>query len=213
MHLESGPGNREQALCESALNLEEKLAYAQSQLAEGYFESAIDVFSECLLFEPDESRALQGRALAYFKLKKWAEAISDFKKAKELNSDEPENWVGLGMSLAMTNQIYEAIDIFDELLRKQPNFTRGYIQLGRLYYQLGIIKKGNAQLELALASRPSLPERRMIEEMLKEQRVLDKKRFYRPDFEALHKGRKESFLPESWKKRMNGFWQLFRKGS
>ena len=172
--------------CESVLfSLEEKLKHAHAQLTEGYFENAIEAFSECLLIEPCQAEAYRGRALAHFQLKSWTAAISDFRNAKELNPEDPENWVGLGMSLAMVNQIYESIDVFEALLAKYPQYARGHFQLGRLYYQLGIIKKGHAQLELALASRPSLAERRMIEELKKEQQTLDKKRFYRPDFEEL----------------------------
>ncbi len=180
-------------LCEAALSsLEEKLEHAHAQLAEGYFENAIEAFSECLLLEPGGAKAWQGRALAHFQIKSWNPAISDFRKAKELNPDEPENWVGLGMSLAMVNQIYEAIDVFEELLIKYPHYARGHIQLGELYYRLGVIKKGHQQMDLALASRPSLSERRRIEQLKKEQQTLDEKRFYKPDFEELRLKNKTS---------------------
>jgi len=172
--------------------LKEILDKAQAHLAEGYFENAIEVFSEYLLIEPNEPEAYQGRALANFQVKNWNAAISDFKRAAELNPEEPENWVGLGMSLAMVNQIYEAIDAFEALIAKHPGYVRGHIQLGSLYYRLGIIKKGHEQMDLALASRPSLAERRMIEGFKKEQRVLDKRRFYKPDFEELRRRNKTS---------------------
>ena len=173
-------------LCEAESLLSETLEKAFEQLKEGYFESAIEGFTLCILSEPGEVRAYEGRALANFQIKKWNEAISDFRKAKELNPENPENWVGLGISLAITNEVYPAIDVLETLLLKFPQFVRGHIQLARLYYQLGIIKKGHAQLDLALASRPSLAERRTIESLKKEQLTLDKKRFYRPDFEELH---------------------------
>ncbi len=172
-------------LCEVSLSFEEKLERANAQLQEGYFENAVEAFSEFLLSEPREAEAYRGRALAHFQLKSWTAAVSDFGRAKELNPDDPENWVGLGISLAMANQIYEAIDVFEGLLAKFPHYVRGHIQLGNLYYRLGIITKGHRQMDLALTCRPSLPERRMIEQLKKEQQALDKKRFYRPDFEEL----------------------------
>ncbi len=179
-------------LCEAESLLSETLQKALEQLKEGYFESAIEGFTLCILSEPEEVRAYEGRALANFQIKNWKEAVSDFRKAKELNPENPENWIGLGMSLAIINEIYPAIDVLETLLLKFPQFVRGHIQLARLYYQLGIIKKGRNQLDVALASRPSLEERRLIESLKKEQMTLDKKRFYRPDFEELRRKNKES---------------------
>ena len=160
---------------------------AYGRLKEGYFEEAIEVFSECLLSEPAEPLAYQGRAMAHFQLKQWKPAAQDFLKAKELNPEDPETWIGLAMSLAMANEIYEAIDIFEQLLSRQPQCIRAHIQLAQLYYRLGVITKGHQQLDKALAARPSLTERRTIEQLKEEQLKLDKKRYYRPDFEALHR--------------------------
>lgn len=170
-------------------------AQAQAQLREGLFDEAIETFSACLAVEPRDAKALQGRAIARFQLQKWTEASADFDAAKRLNPDDPENWIGFGMSLAMQNQVYPAIDVFDALLAKQPRCVRGYIQLGLLYFQLGIIAKGREQMQRALEHRPTLAERRLIESTLKEQNTLDKKRYYRPDFEALRRRKEEPPAP------------------
>ena len=158
---------------------------AYSYLKEGHFEDAVKGFSECLLEGPAEPKAYQGRALSYFQLKQWAAAASDFLKAKELDPSDPENWIGAAMCLAMENKIYEAVRLFDELLLLQPRCVRAHLQLGQLYYKLGIITKGHIEMDLALASRPSLEERRQIEQLRGQQLELDKRRFYRPDFVAL----------------------------
>ncbi|MBI1871051.1 MAG: tetratricopeptide repeat protein [Chlamydiae bacterium] len=158
---------------------------AYQKLKEGHFERAIEAFSECVAQNSLQANAYEGRAQAYFQLKNWSLSLSDFSKAKELNPDNLENWIGVAMSLAMHNKIYEAIGVFDALLSNHPKYVRGYIQLGQLYYRLGIIAKGHQQMEKALISDPSLSERRTIEKIQKEQKELDKRRFYRPDFEAL----------------------------
>jgi len=179
-------------LCEAKSLPNETLEKAFDQLKEGRFESAIEEFTLCVLSDPEEAKAYEGRALAHFQIKNWSAAVSDFKKAKELNPKNFENWIGLGMSLAMINEIYPAIDVLETLLTDHPDFARGHIQLGMLYYRLGVIKKGHDQMDLALASRPSLTERRQAEALKKEQMVLDKKRLYRPDFEELRKKNKAS---------------------
>ena len=158
---------------------------AYRQLKEGYFEDAVKAFSDCLLLEPTDAKVYYGRGMAHFQLKQWSLAISDFNKAKELNVEDPESCVSLAMSLAMDNKIYEAIEAFEALLAKKPPYVRAHIQLAQLYYKLGVITKGHRQLNIALASRPSLAERTTIEQLQKEQLALDKKRYYRPDFDAL----------------------------
>ncbi len=183
---------------------------AYGRLREGFFEDAIEGFSECLLVEPSEPKVYHGRALSYFQLKKWSLAAADFLKAKELDPDEPENWIGLAMCLAMDNKIYESIEVFEELLIRQPRCVRAHTQLARLYYRLGVIAKGHRQLEMALVSRPSLAERRTIEQLKSEQLTLDKKRYYRPDFELLHR---ESPLPwGGFLKRIKALFHLKSKG-
>ena len=160
---------------------------AYAQLKEGYFEDACEAFSGCLQVDPSQAKSHYGRGAARFKLKRWKEALADFQKAKELNPEDPEYWVGLAMCLAADNKIYEAIGIFEELLGNYPQYVRGHIQLAQLYYRLGVITKGHKQLDIALAARPSLAERKTIETLKNEQLALDKRRYYRPDFEALRK--------------------------
>ncbi len=160
---------------------------AYEQLKEGYFEEAVESFSSCLLDGPKEAKAYAGRGMAYFQLKNWPLAVSDFTKAKELDAEDAENWIGLAMSLAMENKMYEAIDVFEGFLTGHPHHVRARVQLAQLYYRLGVIGKGHQQLDTALAARPSLPERRSIEKLKNEQLALDKRRYYRPDFEALRK--------------------------
>lgn len=164
---------------------------AYSRLKEGWFEEAAELFTTSLSSTPGESKAWCGRGMANFQLKKWEAAIADFTKARELNPEEGEAWFGLGMSLAMTLQIYPAIDALETLLAKKPDFNRARIQLGLLYFRLCIPAKGRRHLETALSQRPSLAERQIIEKALRGEERLDKKRLYRPDFEALKKEKGE----------------------
>ncbi len=164
-------------------------AQAYEQLRDGLYEDAVSSFSACLAMEPKDAVALQGRAIASFQLKKWLAAQTDFSAAKVINPDDPENWIGLGISLAMQHRIYPAIDTIEALLARQPNHVRGYIQLGLLYFRLGLIPKGREVMQQGLAHRPTLAERRFIESNLQEQLKLDQKRYYRPDFEALHRSK------------------------
>ncbi len=167
------------------------LAQAASQLQSGSFEDAIEGFTACLLVSTDDPSAFRGRAMARFQMKDWKGAEADFRQAKKLEPGEPENALGVAMSLAMRHEIYPAISEFEALLKNNPKFVRGQIQLGLLQIKVGAITKGKEILQAALNQRPTLAERRMIEAALKEQADLDKNRYYRPDFEALRKRKSE----------------------
>ena len=160
---------------------------AYDQFHEGQFEQAAETFSASLAIAPRQAEALQGRGLAYLQLKRWSTAAADFEAARALAPEDPDNWVNLGISLAMDNQIYPAIKVFETLLVRQPKCARGHLELGLLHLRLGAIPKGRQQLQQVLACRPTLAERRLIESVLHEQDQLDRKRYYRPDFDALHR--------------------------
>ena len=163
------------------------LEQAAQQLNKGSFENAIEAFTACLLVDPKESQALRGRATARFQLKDWSGAEAGFRKALELDSAEPENRLGVAMSLAMRLEVYPAIAEFETLTQQHPDFVRGHIQLALFQIKIGAITKGKSILQEALMHRPSMTERRFIEDTLTEQDKLDKGRYYRPDFEALKK--------------------------
>ena len=215
MQCVSGQEKSAPVLCESILDpeLEEMIGKAFQQLKEGSFEDAKESFAHYLQLEPNVGKAYYGRAMASFQLKEWASAVEDFQKSKDLDPENLDGWIGLGMSLAMVNKIYEAEDVFTELLARHPEYVRGHIQLGQLYYRLGLIPKGHAQMEAGIKARPTLAERQLIERLLKEQKALDKKRYYRPDFEALSK-ENERTAANSWLRKFFAFLnQKFRKPS
>lgn len=156
------------------------------QFQAGRFEDAIEAFTACLAVDPETAPAVMGRAIARFQIKDWKAAEQDFRRAGTLDPQNPENGVGLGMSLAMQNEIYPALKTLETVLQRFPEYVRGYIQIGRLYIQIGAIPKGREYLNEGLKHRPSPAERRLIEAALAKQSQLDKKRYSRPDFEALH---------------------------
>ncbi len=158
-----------------------------SQLQEGKFEDAVETFSACHAIELGDDRPLRGRGLAFIQIGNPKAAEADFLSALNINRREPENLMGLGVSLAMQNKIYEGIKAFEELLALSPDYVPGYIQLGRLQLKIGAITKGRDYFKQALMHKPSLEQRRMIEAVLKEQDKLDAGRYYRPDFDKLSK--------------------------
>ena len=182
---------------------------AYEQMREGRIEEAVETFSASIAITPREPNTLRGRGLAYAQLKQWSSAAADFDAAKTLAPDVADNWVDLGMSLAMDHQMYPAIDVLEALLTRQPEYVRGHLELGRLHITLGAITKGRQQLQKALAYHPTLSERRLIESLLQEQATLDRKRLYRPDFAALHQ--QELGRGASWMQQLRTLFTRWRK--
>ncbi len=183
---------------------------AYEQLTEGKFEEAVETFSAAVALEPQEGAGLRGRGLAYIELKQWALAAADFEAARTLVPGDADNWVDLGVSLARDDRIYPAIEVFETLLVQQPDCVRGHLELGLLHLRLGAIPKARQHLQDALAHRPTLAQRRLIESILREQDKMDHKRFYRPDFEALHQQRQEHRVFSSWIQTVRTLLKRFR---
>lgn len=161
----------------------------QAGFAEGRYMKVQKDLDLALAAEPDDVPLLMLRALAQTKQSLWEGAQKDFAKARALDPEDPETWLGEGLCLAMRQDVYAALELLEGILVRQPNFVRGHIQVARYYFKLCVSNKGQAHLKQALALDPSADERREIESISKEEAVLDQTRLYRPDFEALRKQR------------------------
>jgi tetratricopeptide (TPR) repeat protein len=170
--------------------LDTLLEKAQDYLKQGYLREAQESFSQVLERSPELVSALVCRGIASIKLKEPAKAEVDFLKAKTLDASDEEAWLGLGMSLAMQEKIYPALDVLEGMLALHPNFVRGRIQTAKLYYQLCLITKGKPHLDAALNAKPSPEERKAIVAIQESEAKLDKKRIFRPDFVALNPRKK-----------------------
>jgi Tfp pilus assembly protein PilF len=142
------------------------LDQAYGELQSGAFQRAVDTFTACLVVSPREADAFRGRGTAHFELKDWEAAKADFEKAREIKPQDPENWIGLGMSLAMDLKLYPAIAVMTTSLEEHPTYLRGYLTLGLLLIRIGASQKGKAYLQRALDLGPSNQEKRLIETQL-----------------------------------------------
>jgi len=108
---------------------------------------------------PGDWRFYYVRGISYERNKEWNKAEADFKRALELNPDQPQvlnylgySWVDQGMNLM------PALDMIQKAVAAAPN--DGYIidSLGWAYYRLGRYKEAVQQLELAVQLRSTDPE-------------------------------------------------------
>lgn len=108
---------------------------------------------------PGDWRFYYVRGIAYERDKQWDKAEGDFKRALELNPDQPQvlnylgySWVDQGVNLM------PALDMIQKAVAAAPN--DGYIidSLGWAYFRLGRFDDAVQQLEMAVQLRSTDPE-------------------------------------------------------
>ncbi|MBV2359036.1 tetratricopeptide repeat protein [Thalassococcus sp. CAU 1522] len=143
------------------------LAVVQSTLGDimrqqDRYAEAAEAYSRALaLFdEPGERQwfLLYARAISYERQGLWDQAEADFRKALELNPDQPQVLNYLGYSLVeKQTKLDEALDMIERAVAAQPN--SGYIvdSLGWVLYRLGRYDEAVVHMERAAELMPIDP--------------------------------------------------------
>jgi Flp pilus assembly protein TadD len=98
------------------------------------------------------------RGIAYERLKEWPKAEPNFRKALELNPDQPQVMNYLGYSWVDKNMnLKEALEMIQKAVDLRP--SDGYIvdSLGWAYYKLGRFDDAVRELERAVSLKPEDP--------------------------------------------------------
>ncbi len=110
--------------------------------------------------EAEYNRGLQAKAM-----KRFSEAITDFRRAVELRPNFAEAWNELGFALRQTGQYGEALNAYDQALRLRPNFPEALEYLGEAYVKLGLLN--DAQQILGRLSSLDPGRARELEEAIR----------------------------------------------
>lgn len=126
------------------------------------FEEAIAAYSAVLdLVDPDQPRYWfihYARAICYHQLDDWDPAEADFRRALELNPEQPNVLNYLGYSLVEQRRSFdEALGMIQRAVAARPD--SGYIvdSLGWVYYRLGRFDEAVAPMERAVELEPNDP--------------------------------------------------------
>ncbi len=108
--------------------------------------------------QPEDWNIFYQRGIAYERLKEWTRAEPNFRKALELNPDQPQVMNYLGYSWVDKNMnLDEALEMIQKAVELRP--SDGYIvdSLGWAYYKLGRFEDAVRELERAVSLRPEDP--------------------------------------------------------
>ena len=109
-------------------------------------------------------------------------ALVVLSRSTELAPAFSEAHVFLGLANALTNNIYPAIDNLELAARIQPDGFAAHYTLAQLNFKLRIPQKGYAAAKQALRCVATLEQRKMLTQLLKEERARERNGIARPWF-------------------------------
>ncbi len=109
-------------------------------------------------------------------------AVVAFHTALEHAPGLPDAHVGLGVAYAMTSQVYPAIDHLERAAQLDPCSFHAHFKLAQLYFQLRVPAKGYEIARRALDCASTLDERRVLAQLLHQERQREHNGLARPWF-------------------------------
>jgi tetratricopeptide (TPR) repeat protein len=97
--------------------------------------------------------------------------------------DFADGHVGLGIAYAVEAKVYPALDHLERATRLEPGNFYAHFKLGQLYFKLRVPKKGYFEAERALRCATTLEEKRLVAQIVKEERQREHSGLARPTWD------------------------------
>ncbi|HEY1265483.1 MAG TPA: CDC27 family protein [Terriglobales bacterium] len=110
------------------------------------------------------------------------QALEFFSRTVELAPAFPEARICLGLAYALTHNIYPAMDQLERAGELDPESFAARYTLAKLNFKLRIPQKGYEAARQALQCVTTIEQRRMLTDMLKEERARERNGIARPWF-------------------------------
>jgi tetratricopeptide (TPR) repeat protein len=134
---------------------EERYAHAEKYFDESDYRAATLELKNALQANPDFADARMLLAKVSYQLGDFATAEFEFERAISLGKDIPENWVGLGRSLALQGKAREALErVLPNLKNKDES---GFVLEGDILSTLGNTSGAETAYLAALEKNPDSP--------------------------------------------------------
>ena len=120
--------------------------------------------------------------VAHLQIGEAAEAVTALSRSVEYAPAFPEAQVFLGIAHALTHNIYPAIDHLEEATKLDPKSFAAHFTLAQLNFKLRIPQNGYEVARKALRCVQTLEQRKMLTQLLKEERERERNGIARPSF-------------------------------
>jgi tetratricopeptide (TPR) repeat protein len=109
-----------------------------------------------------------------------SEAARHFEQVLERAPNFADGHVALGVAYAIEANIYPAIDHLQIAAQLAPANFYAHFKLGQLYFKLRVPQKGFEAMSRALDCASTLGERRLVAQMIREEKQREKSAYRRP---------------------------------
>jgi cytochrome c-type biogenesis protein CcmH/NrfG len=108
------------------------------------------------------------------------EAITRLERVVAAAPDYSDGFVGLGIAYAMDSRVYPALDSFEKAAEADPSNFYAHFKLAQFHFKLRVPKKGYEEAKRALSYAATPNEKRLVAQILKEERAREAKGVARP---------------------------------
>jgi tetratricopeptide (TPR) repeat protein len=136
---------------------------------------------------PSPTVSIQARqyfqeGMAHLQSAEPAEAVAAFSRTVEHSPGFMDAHMFLGIAHALTSNVYPALDHLEEAARLAPDSFAAHFTLAQLNFKLRIPKNGYKAAQQALRCIQTLEQRKMLTQLLKEERERERNGITRPSF-------------------------------
>ncbi len=115
----------------------ELFANAMSNLMREKFGISIDLLNEILDADPDDRISLLARGSVFLKMGNTANAVSDFSKAIEIDSNHPKAYHLRGLARELDGDDESALSDFDKAIEIDPDYGAAFYSRATLLTKMG----------------------------------------------------------------------------
>jgi tetratricopeptide (TPR) repeat protein len=156
--LEEARKSFQQAIATDPNYLPAYTALADLYLAQGDQERCFTTYRQVIKAHPKEAALWFGLGMCYSRLKRWDEAVTNLRKAHELDPDNRPYADTLGYCLARAGRYEESLACFRELVGE----ARAHYNLARMLHHMKHDDLARQHLQLALRADPQLAPARQL---------------------------------------------------
>jgi tetratricopeptide (TPR) repeat protein len=109
-----------------------------------------------------------------------AEAAQCFEWALERAPQFADGHVALGIAYAVRAKVYPSLDHLELAAKLEPENFYAHFKLGQLFFKLRVPQRGYEAMSRALDCASTLAERRLVAQMLREEKQREKTAYRRP---------------------------------